>query len=210
MRIILLIVFLNILNGCSDNQERTTDSKEFPIEHIKKNSIKRRLTYTLNTFDFSKLKPIDSLFFKKWFDNRTFSNTTEQKIQFDPYTRYYYFDYKDFDKMFLFSIIQNDEIGYNNLYHFTYDKDRKEFSQIDFISSSGGDAGEQTTDIIYYNKEGNIINLSSVSTSTDDIEEDILTQQYDSIGIKIEFKQRKTIFTRLDSLKRVNKIRNDQ
>jgi hypothetical protein len=176
MRLLLFLIFLNILDGCSDNREQTTNTEEFPIDHIKKHSIKRRQLYKLNDFDFSKLQPIDSLFFKKWFNNKTFSNAIGQKIQFDQYTRYYYFDYKDFDKMFLFSIVQNDEIGYNNLYHFTYDKDKREFSQIDFISSSGGDAGEQTTDIIYFNKTGDIINLSSVSTSTDDIDEEILTQ----------------------------------
>ncbi len=210
MRIIPLLIFLYILVGCSDRQESTTNSEDFPIEHIKKNSIKRRLIYKLNDFDFSKLQPIDSVFFDKWFNNRTFSNIPEQKIELDRYTRYYFFDYKDFDKMFLFSIVQNDEIGYNNLYHFTYDKAKKEFSQIDFISSSGGDAGEQTTDIIYFNKEGNIINLSSVSTSTEDLDKDTLTQYYDSMGVKIEFKLRKTIITRLDSIKRVDKIISEQ
>ena len=108
--------------------------------------------------------------------------------------------------MFLFSIVENDEIGFSNLYHFTYDKEKKEFSQVDFISSSGGDAGEQITDIIYFNNIGNIINLSSVSRNVDNIGEDTLIEEYDSIGIKFEFKQRKTICTRLDSLKRVNKI----
>ena len=149
MRITILLIFISILIGCSDRPKKEKNLEEFPIEHIKKNSLKRRLIYKLNDFDFSKLKPIDSLFFKKFLNNLSFSNITEQKIQFDQYTRYYYFDYIDFDKMFLFSIVQNDETGYNNLYHFTFDKDKREFSQIDFISSSGSDAGEHTTDIIY-------------------------------------------------------------
>ncbi|MBK9737145.1 MAG: hypothetical protein IPO92_20205 [Saprospiraceae bacterium] len=37
--------------------------------------------------------------------------------------------------------IHDDEVGYDNLFHFTFDKEKNKIVQADFVSQTGGDGG---------------------------------------------------------------------
>jgi hypothetical protein len=182
----LLLFILTSCTAKKQTNEKTTEvSSIFPIEYIAQVAPKRQLSYNLGSKDYPNLKRIDSLFFKKWFNNLA-ANNTKFKIEFDEYSRYYFFDYQDFDKKFLFSILHNDEVGYNNLFHFTFDKEKKKIVQVDFIAQTGSDGGDSNADVLQYNKEGDMLMMTSISTSSQDVENGYV-REYDSTLTKIEF-----------------------
>lgn len=207
---IIFTLTILALTSCSTRQEKTESlilSNKidiFPIEYIRQVSHVRNYHYNMDSLDLSKLKPIDTTFFKKWFDNVLVYNV-DFKIQFDNYSRYYFFDFKDQDKKFLFSIIHNDEVGFDNLFHFTFDKEKNKIVQVDYISQTGCDGGYTNVDILNYNKNGDILYLTSISTFDEDFDKGY-TRQYDSTIIKIEFNLSTTKYLKTDSLSRLDTI----
>jgi len=214
-RIHILIILLFALISCSNKgakQENSTsiDTVEtFPIETIKRVCFERKTHYNLDSLNLSKLQIIDSSFFKKWFDKRIVANIENTNIVFDQNSRYYFFDFKDLDKLFLFSIIYNDEIGYNHLYHFTFDKEKNEINQIDLIAQTSGDGGENNIDILNFNQNGDKFRLTSISTYDEDFDKGYI-RQYDSTITDIEFNNRKTIFNKINSMSRLDTIWNNR
>ena len=199
-----------MLTSCSNQQEKTQSSTStnqvdtFPIDYVRQVSSDRQAHYNLDSLDLSKLKSIDTMFFKKWFDNISVNNI-DFKIQFDNYSRYFFFDYKDLDKKFLFSIIHDDEVGYDNLFHFTFDKEKSKIVQVDYIAQTGGDGGHGNIDILDYNKSGDLLTLTSISTFDEDFDKGY-TRQYDSTINKIEFNLQTTRYIKIDSLSRLDTI----
>lgn len=199
-----------VLTSCSNQQEKTQSSTStnqvdtFPIDYVRQVSSDRQAHYNLDSLDLSKLKSIDTMFFKKWFDNISVNNI-DFKIQFDNYSRYFFFDYKDLDKKFLFSIIHDDEVGYDNLFHFTFDKEKSKIVQVDYIAQTGGDGGHGNIDILDYNKSGDLLTLTSISTFDEDFDKGY-TRQYDSTINKIEFNLQTTRYIKIDSLSRLDTI----
>ena len=210
-----MIILLFALISCSNKgakQENSTsiDTVEtFPIETIKRVCFERKTHYNLDSLNLSKLQIIDSSFFKKWFDKRIVANIENTNIVFDQNSRYYFFDFKDLDKLFLFSIIYNDEIGYNHLYHFTFDKEKNEINQIDLIAQTSGDGGENNIDILNFNQNGDKFRLTSISTYDEDFDKGYI-RQYDSTITDIEFNNRKTIFNKINSMSRLDTIWNNR
>gem|GEM_PF-4098577 len=201
-----------MFTSCSDKQqtENSTRGKteNFPIEYITKVAPKRQLFYNLDLIAYSNLKPIDSIFFKKWFNNLSTHNT-KFKIEFDKYSRYYFFDYQDFNNKFLFSILHNDEVGYDNLFHFTFDKEKKQFVQVDFIAQTGGDGGDSNVDRLQYNKDGDILTMTSISITTQDMDNGYL-KEYDSTLTKIAFDLPITTYKQLHTFSKTDTIRQKQ
>ncbi len=207
---VIFTLTILILISCTNRQEKTESSTStnevdtFPIDFIRQVSLDRKYHYNIDSLDISKLKTIDTTFFKKWFDNVSINNV-DFKIQFDNYSRYYFFDFKDLDKKFLFSIIHKDEVGYNNLFHFTFDKTKNKIIQADYVSQTGGDGGHGNVDILNYNKIGDMLYLTSISTFDEDFDKGY-TRQFDSTICKIEFNLPATKYIKTDSLSRLDTI----
>jgi hypothetical protein len=207
---IIFTLTILVLTSCSNRQEKTESSSStnlvdtLPIDFIRQVSLDRKYHYNMDSLDLSKLKLIDTTFFKKWFDNVSVNND-DFKIQFDNYSRYYFFDFKDQDTKFLFSIIHDDEVGYYNLFHFTFDKTKQKIVQADYVSQTGGDGGHGNVDLLNYNKTGDILYLTSISTFDEDFDKGY-TRQYDSTITKIEFNLPTTKYLKTDSLSRLDTI----
>jgi len=206
----ILFLLLSVLTACSNTGQNealpSTDSvQEFPTDFIKKVCSERKDEFRLVNVDFKKLNPIDSSFYKKWFDNKKVNNVKDFILTFDKYTSYYFYDFKDLDKKLLFSIINDDEIGYYHLFHFTFDKEKKQFTQIDYIGQTGGDGGDYNEDNFKFNSNGDILILTSISTYDEDFDGGY-TQQYDSTVTQIEFDLLKTKYSKLDNLNRTDTI----
>ncbi|MDD2798160.1 MAG: hypothetical protein PHV20_06160 [Bacteroidales bacterium] len=209
-RIWVLGVSLSLLLFACANKERVQEQHNteltFPIEEIRNRCIKRQLHYDVNSLNLSDYKPIDSIFFKRWFDRRSINFIKYEPIRFDKYSRYYFFDYKELDKLVLFSIIYNDEIGYTSIYHFTYDKAKNRIVQTDLIAETGGDGGESSWNILDYNQAGDRLKITSVSTYDEDYKQGY-THQYDSIISTVEFGNLRTKYKNISSVSRVDTIR---
>lgn len=194
------------LIGCSSGEQKAVtteslnDSTTFPIKVVEHKSIPRERHYNLDSIRLVRLKVIDSNFFKQWFDKKPVSNFPNVYLKFDAYSRYYFFDHKNLDSLFLFSLLHNDEIGYNNLYHFTFDKNTKRFVQIDLIAQTGGDGGQSNMDILHYNKLGDELIITSIFT-----EEDDHTITFDSTITKVKFNS-STVYTILHSYTRTDSL----
>jgi hypothetical protein len=207
---ILLLTIVIALTSCSNQNEKTeelsstTQVNTFPIGLVRQNSQERNLIYNLDSLDVSKLIAIDSVFFTKWLENISVNNF-DFKIKFDGFSSYYFFDFIDQSKMFLFSIIQDDENGYRNLFHFTFDKIQNKIMQADFIVQNGGDGGYLITSILNYNKSGDILKVISISTYDEDFDYGY-TRQFDSTLTKVEFNLQKTNYFKIDSLSRIDTI----
>lgn len=212
-RIFITTILLFTLLSCTKKDTKQGNStilesvETFPIETIKKVCLERKAHYNLDSLNLFKLKTIDSAFFKKWFDKREISNLKNINITFDKFSRYYFFDFKDFNKLFLFTIIHNDEIGYNYLYHFTFDKEKKKIIQIDLIAQSGGDGGENCNEILNYSQNGLKLRLTSISTYDEDFDKGY-TRQFDSTITDIDFNDRKTVYKKLTAVLRQDTIWN--
>jgi hypothetical protein len=212
MTAIMFTLTILVLTSCSIRQEKTESSSStnlvdtLPIDFIRQVSLNRKYHYNLDSLDLSNLKLIDSTFFKKWFDNVSVvsANNVDFKIQFNNYSRYYFFDFKDQDRKFLFSIIHDDEVGYYNLFHFTFDKTKKYF-QADYVSQTGCDGGHCNVDILNYNKTGDILYLTSISKFDEDFDKGYICQ-YDTTITKIEFNLPTTKYLKTDSLSRLDTI----
>ena len=211
MRIVIILVFIIFISySCSSDRSQNTnaiassDVDTFPIDFIKQNSIERRMHYNMDSVHLNKLVLIDSVFFKKCFANRKLDNS-DFTIVFDPFSRYYFFDFKEFETKILFSIIHNDEVGYDNLYHFVFDNKNRKIIQSDFISSNGGDGGQSNLDILDFNQSGDLLKLTSVFIEDIDFDKGY-TRHYDSTVSNIEFGLDNTKIIKVDSVTRVDTI----
>lgn len=206
-----LLVFV-FLSSCSNEKLKeesidspTDESVALPLETIKANSIERQSYYNLDSVEVDKLKPIDTTFFKQYFLGLPFSNIKDYQVEFDPYSRYYFFDYKDLGDLALFSIIHNDEVGYDNLYHFTYDKENNQMLYVDFLAATGSNGGQNNVDRLRYSQTGDsLIRMSSFEDWSDFSQGSSI--QHDSLVYKILFHRKGTEYVKLDSISRVDTV----
>jgi len=176
-----------------------------PLRPIKENSFYRKRHYNLDSVELNRLKPIDTTFFKKYFLGLPLSNLPGSKIEFDPYSRYYFFDYKDLGELVLFTIIHDDEIGYENLYHFTYHRTKDRLLSVDYLAATGGDGGHGNYDILNYNNYGDTLLRISSSQFWEDINKGS-SIQYDSVIYKILFSENGTKYIKQDSISRMDTV----
>lgn len=206
-----LLVFV-VLSSCSNEKLKVESidapankSLALPLEAIMANSIERQSYYNLDSVEVDELKAIDSSFFKQYFLGLPFSNIKDYQVEFDPYSRYYFFDYKDLGDLALFSIIHNDEVGYDNLYHFTYDKEKNQMLHVDFLAATGSDGGQNKVDRLRYTQAGDsLIRMSSFEDWSDFSKGSSI--QYDSIVYKVLFSRNGTEYIKLDSVSRMDTV----
>ncbi|MDX5346731.1 MAG: hypothetical protein LPJ89_07130 [Hymenobacteraceae bacterium] len=211
MKIIYTLLVFVVLSSCSNQKLKeesfdlpANESLAMPLETIKANSIERKTYYNLDSI-VHELKAVDSTFFKQYFSGLTFSNIKDHKLEFDPYSRYYFFDYKEVEDLALFSIIHNDEVGYDNLYHFTYDKEKNQMLYVDFLAATGSDGGQNNVDRLRYNQAGDsLIRMSSFEDWLDFNKGS--SREYDSIVYQILFSKKGTKFLKLDSISRMDTV----
>ncbi|ALI98516.1 hypothetical protein [Rufibacter tibetensis] len=214
MKRTLTIFLVVIIASCARQQETVIENVEtvekaeaiLPLRVIKKNSIERPTHFNMDSIELEKLKAVDSTFFKSYLAGLEFNNDTDAKVEFDRFSRYYFFDYKELDNFFLFSIIHDDEVGYSILYHFTYDKAVKRISSVDYIGATGGDGGHGITDRLRYNIQGDSLLLTSISTYDRDFSNKGFTREYDSIVTRTVFNKGKAFHVVLDSIRRTDTI----
>ncbi|AFD07875.1 hypothetical protein [Solitalea canadensis] len=206
------IILLFVISACSSKNEKASAAKnnaieeKFPIDYIRKVSMERRKYYNLDSLDAQTLTPIDSSFFKKWFDKRTVDNDNSNPIKFDLFSRYYFFDFKDAGKTVLFSIIWMDETGYNLFYNITYNKSSEQLERVDLIAVNGGDGGQSVSNYLNFNVLGDGLNLTTVISDEYSRNDHNYVIQVDSVLTKIELLQPKVSYSTNDS-KRVKEWR---
>ena len=206
---VIIITSVISLFACTQKHEKTTNAtvKEgFPIEYVKKVTSKRKMFYNLDSLDLEKLVRIDSAFFRKWFDNTKVDNDTNWLIKYDYYSRYYFFDFKDVGKSIFFSIIDNNEIGYNLVYNYKFDKRTKQIEEVNLIAVEGGEGGESITNRLNFNEKGDVLNLITIREFENASFQNRASIKYDSIVTKMEFNHPKAIITQIDSVSRIDTI----
>lgn len=212
MKTIYTLLVFAVLSSCSNEKLKvesidtpTNVAVALPLETIKSNSIERQFYYNLDSVEIDELKLIDSTFFKQYFLGLPFSNIKGYQVEFDPYSRYYFFDYKDLGDLALFSIIHNDEVGYDNLYHFTYDKEKNQMLHVDFLAATGSDGGQNNVDRLRYSQTGDsLIRMTSFEDWSDFSKGSSV--QYDSIVYKVKFSRKGTEYVKLDSVSRMDTV----
>ena len=105
------------------------------VEQIKSNSIKRQNHYTIDSLDVEMLRPLDSTFFKTYFDGLAIDNINDEEISFDKWSRCYFFDYTEVNDQLCFSFKHEDEVGYDNVYHVTFDISSNKILSSDLIAA---------------------------------------------------------------------------
>ncbi|HEX8549762.1 MAG TPA: hypothetical protein VF691_22570, partial [Cytophagaceae bacterium] len=116
------------------------------------------------------MSPLDTTIVITYFNGLPVSTVKDFTFKFNPYSRYYYLDYAVEDSLFLFSIIHNDEDGYNNLYHGSINARKNKMISLDLIAQTGGDGGHFQKDILHYTSKGKKLNVTSISTSDEDLD----------------------------------------
>jgi hypothetical protein len=197
---ILSLFLLFFIISCDKKQENKNKKDIFPIDFVKENSQKRKFHYNIDSLDLKKLYRIDTVFFKKWFDKKTYSFDSKNAIKFDPDSKYYFLEY--FDNSFFyfyFTIVQKNEYCCVDLFHFKYEIKNNKFVQIDFIASLVKDGGEFTNQILDFNKMGDTLIVKTMSTMTNDARNGYVYFDYDSTVTEILFggpiTKMKNIFT---------------
>jgi len=207
-RIFYLLIF-TILSSCTTEEKKVEKLNSgfvsLPLRPIKENSFNRRRYYNLDSLELNRLKLIDTTFFKEYFLGLPINNLSNSNIEFDPYSRYYFFDYKDIADLVLFTIIHDDEVGYENLYHFTYHRTKNRLLAVDYLAATGGDDGHGNYDILNYNKNGDTLLRISSSQFWEDINNGS-SIQYDSVIYKILFSKNGTKYIKQDSLSRMDTV----
>lgn len=201
------IVLITFLTACGPDQEHNASPSraEFPISYIQRNSHPREEVYNLDTLNLVHLQVIDSTFFRKWLQ-RPIVNTGKM-LEFNVTSRYYFFDFADEDSLLIFSVIEDDEAGYDNIYYYTYSQKQKNIVSADLVASTGGDGNYSTTDILDFTKRGKL-KLTTVSVSENEHGEGFV-MDYDSVVKDIIFTGRGPVFLLLDSVNRKDTILED-
>ena len=159
MKIILKLLFIILIaSNCNQTKNKSVNKNK---TEVKKNSNELIINIIHNStkrkdgcFDLNKIKyrisKIDFLFVKKYLINFKTDNNIDLRTYFDENSQYYFYDYKEFDDVLLFTIIQNDEIGYDNFAHYVYDKKTNKIVNVSFIASIGGDGGQYEESVLFY------------------------------------------------------------
>ena len=169
MRTLPILLFITFLLGCSSNkvvEDSAQRSNESLVEVIKSNSLPRQLHFNLDSVN--SLAQIDSIAFKTYFHGIHINNVEDLKLEYDPYSRYYYHDYAVKDDLIFFSIIHNDEVGYNNLYHFIFDTVKGKVVSADLLGQAGGDGGHNQIEIFNYSTDGTELKITTISSLDED------------------------------------------
>jgi hypothetical protein len=196
--------------GCDSKNQKTLqliDNNIVSIDSVIGNSIARQTHYNLAEINADDLYSLDSNSVKALFNKRTItSDTSKFTLNYDAYSRYYLFDHVVLKDKFLFTIIHNDEVGYNGLYQFVVDKKKNQICYADLIAITGGDGGDYTNDSLIFNESGD--KLTVISTSTyEDIGNGIFnTIQYDSIVRTFNFLLDKRLSKIIHNSSRVDTI----
>ncbi|MER2997034.1 hypothetical protein [Pontibacter populi] len=209
-----LILIITIVACGGQQSEPITDKTQtiqpssrssYFVEQIKSNSIKRQTHYNIDSLDVEKLKPLDSIFFKTYFDGLAIDNIKDEKVIFDKWSRYYFFDYTEVNNLLFFSFIHDDEVGYDNVYHVTFDINSNKILSTDLIAATGGDGGHGNIDIFNYNIKGDSLLHRSLSTFDTDIEEGY-TREYETVESKHIFGNFKSKYIVINSVTGVDTI----
>jgi hypothetical protein len=134
----------------SIQQTEETKSNNFPINEIIKSSKKRKSKYDLDYGFNDNTKLIQPEFFKNYLANYSIKNIKDFQLEYDKYSRYYFFDFVEFDKFVSFTIIHDDEVGYDNYYNYTYNKESDQITDVVMIASVGGDGGHGQEEFLFY------------------------------------------------------------
>lgn len=154
---------------------------------------------------------IDSTFFKHHLDGFETAFPRNWKIEFDPYSRYYFFDYQRYESWVSFTILHNTEYGYNDFYTYTYDLTLKKITSVSCIAQIGSDGGARSKDYLFFTDSGRKLTVRTQSYYDQDIDYDggldhCYTRSFYSIVSNIEFFQDRTefsidtVFSKLDTI----------
>lgn len=180
----------------SSEKDEETKKAHFPIDVIIKNSKKRKSKYDLKEKACGDCNQIPSSFFQKYLDNYSVKNIKDFKLKFDEYARYYFFDYVKFNDYVLFTIIHDDEDGYDNYYHFTYDKTNDKINDVVLVASVGGDGGQYQNETLLYANSFSDLRVKTKSVYDEDLFDDVNKNCYsrttDNYDTKFNFKRDKT------------------
>lgn len=228
MKIILklLLIFL-IATNCNQKKNkieknnkieiRTTNNKLIDkelINNVIQNSIKRKRKDENLSFDHKKYltNKIDFHFVKKYLLNFTTSNDINLKTFFNEYSTYYFYDYLELNDILLFTIMQCDEVGYNNFVHYVLDKKTNKIIDVTFIATFGGDGGHSEDNVLIYDKTGTVLIVKTKSELDEDLFDESNKNCYSRISdiyeTKFIFSKKKTQIIELNSITKNDTICN--
>jgi hypothetical protein len=122
----------------------------FPIDEIIERSEKRKLTYHFDDVFSDSTKQIPLNFFKKYLANYKVKNMVDFKFSIESYSLYDFFDYAQFNEYVSFTIVYDDESGYDDYFSYIYDKNLDEIVEVYRIATYGADGGHSQTERLYY------------------------------------------------------------
>lgn len=149
---------------------------DFPIQKIISNSRKRNAKYDIDYGVGTSLKAIPKDILIKYLTPFSVKNISDFSIEYDEYSRYYFFDYAEFDNMILFTIIHDDEVGYDNYYSYTYDKKKGVISDVVLIAVVGADGGHGQEESLSYSSSMDRLIVKTKS----DYDEDLFEEGYEN------------------------------
>lgn len=146
------------------------------------------------------LDDIDSSFFKRHLNGFETGSPQNWILEFDPFSRYYFFDYQLFDSWVSFTIMHNTEYGYTNFYTFSFDRKLNKITSVMCISQHGADGGAWNDDHFFYSDSGRKLTVRSQSYYDQDIDYDggldhCYTRTFDSIASDFHFFRERTEFS---------------
>ncbi|WP_017734123.1 hypothetical protein [Nafulsella turpanensis] len=207
MRTLPILLFITFLFGCSSNkvvEDSAQQENKSLVEVIKLNAHPRQLHVNLDSVN--SLAQIDSITFKAHFHGIEINNVEDLKLEYDPYSRYYYHDYAIKDNLIFFSIIHNDEVGYNNLYHFIFDTTKGKLVSADLLGQAGGDGGHNQIEIFDYSTDGTVLKITTISSLDEDYSLGYTTT-VDSINKIYKLGNEGAILVKSTTVTRVDSIR---
>lgn len=175
--------FLLILASCQEEKdsskkihttapvEQNIDSIgfDFPIQQIISNSSKRKTRYEIDYGVGTSLKAIPKDILIKYLTPFPVKNFKNFSIEYDEYSRYYFFDYAEFDDFVVFTIIHDDEVGYDNYYSYTYDKKKGVIRDLVLIAMVGADGGHVQSETLIYAASKKTLTVKTNSRFDEDL-----------------------------------------
>jgi hypothetical protein len=147
------------------------------------------------------LKAIDTTFLKKHLIGfKTDFPGEHFEMEFNPYARYYYFDYQEFDSFVSFTILYDTEYGYDNYYTYTFDLKSNSVTTVSCIAQRGADGGAIEEEHLSFSESGKELTVYTQSY----FDEDLFTENefdgcysrsFDSIISRFTFYPTKTIYS---------------
>lgn len=149
----------------SRQKEKSAGTRDsFPIDYIIRNSRPRAIYYNLRKINYPKLKPVGSVFFRKWFEQIPVKISVYDQVTISSTSSnsYYFFDHKDLDSVFLFTIFEHlHDLAVFRLYHFTVSKKQGKIVHADWVAAQGGTGGYTVNEQLVFNPKGNHLRVSS-------------------------------------------------